>query len=91
MGGEPYQPIWMAELGSVDGLPGMLIARKVSSVVCSLPPSPQPTAGVLDLCNISVAEARPQNQSPGICGTLKLCRTYCILVYVGCVDEWEIL
>ena len=49
VGGEPYQPIWMAELGSVDGLPGMLIARKVSSVVCSLPPSLQPTTGVLEL------------------------------------------
>ena len=34
MGGEPHQPIRMAELGSVDGLPGMVIARKVSSVVC---------------------------------------------------------
>ena len=30
VGGEPYQPIEMAEPGSVDGLPSMVIARKVS-------------------------------------------------------------
>ena len=60
MGGEPHQP---AELGSVDGLPGMVIARKVSSVVYSLPPSPRPTAGALEPCAASVKQ-RLSHRSP---------------------------